>query len=185
MGWLSVFLHTDQEGAEEDEGDKVEVGEVTSTFLPHSSRELITRSVTETRQHDLMPRLACRTPERHTSHSEDTPHIHWVNVNSKHCSAVMGAAVSFISSHWIICDTRIFGVWKQSYLKRRVKAWKKVWKLLWWFMAVSSFSSMFPNTWDSRRVGSVYWKQTPKCKDVQSLQQSPACSSNMCLIPKS
>lgn len=34
---ICVFLHTDQEGTEEDEGDKVEVGEVTSTLLPHSS----------------------------------------------------------------------------------------------------------------------------------------------------
>lgn len=40
-----------------------------------------------------------------------------------------------------------------GYLKRRVKAWKKVWKLLWWFIAFSSMSSMFPNTWGSRREG--------------------------------
>ena len=61
-----VSLHTDQEGAEEDEGDKVEVGKVTSTLIPQSSCETITRPVTETRQHDLMPRLARRTPETHT-----------------------------------------------------------------------------------------------------------------------
>lgn len=35
----------------------------------------------------------------------------------------------------------------QPHLKRRVKACQKFWKLLWWFIAVSSLSSMFPNTW--------------------------------------
>lgn len=32
-----VFLHTDQEGAEEDEGDKVEVGKVASAVVSHGS----------------------------------------------------------------------------------------------------------------------------------------------------
>lgn len=31
------ILHTDQEGTEEDEGNKVEVGKVTSTLIAHSS----------------------------------------------------------------------------------------------------------------------------------------------------
>lgn len=44
-----------------------------------------------------------------------------------------------------------------TYLKRSVKAWKKVWKLLWWFIALSSISSMFPNTWGSRRAGGSRW----------------------------
>lgn len=30
-----VFLHTDQEGAEEDEGDKVKVGKATSAVVPN------------------------------------------------------------------------------------------------------------------------------------------------------
>ena len=58
--------HTDQEGAEEDEGHEVEVGKVTATLLPPRARELVARSITETRQHDLMPSLSCRTPEAHT-----------------------------------------------------------------------------------------------------------------------
>lgn len=74
----SVFpFYTDQERAEEDEGDEVEVGKITPTLLPQGSRELITWAVTKTCQHDLMPRLPCRTPEKHT-------HVHGVSVNSAH-----------------------------------------------------------------------------------------------------
>jgi len=77
-------LHTDQEGAEEDEGHKVEVGEVAPALLPRGSREAVTRPVTEARQHDLMPRLARRTPETHThTHSQEL-------------------------SVWITCATNIF-----------------------------------------------------------------------------
>lgn len=36
-----------QKGAEEDEGDKVEIGKVTATLVSCSSRELIARPVTE------------------------------------------------------------------------------------------------------------------------------------------
>lgn len=61
MFWPPV--HTDQKGAEEDEGHKVEVGKVAAALLPCRSGELIAGTVTEARQHDLVPRLACRTPE--------------------------------------------------------------------------------------------------------------------------
>lgn len=63
-----VFLHTDQERAEEDERDKVEVGKVASAITSHSSWEFIAGAVAEAGQHDLVPRLACGTPE-------DQPHL--------------------------------------------------------------------------------------------------------------
>lgn len=91
-----------------------------------------------------MPRLSCCAPERHTNHRKVQTHVHRV----KHRAAD-------VSGNWIICGVKLFGIWKQDYLKRRVKAWKNVWKLLWWLMAVSSFSSMLPNTWDPRREGGV------------------------------
>lgn len=56
-------VHTDQKGAEEDEGHKVEVGKVAAALLPCVSWELIAGTVTEARQHDLVPRLACCAPE--------------------------------------------------------------------------------------------------------------------------
>lgn len=61
--WTRDILHTDQEGAEEDEGNKVEVGKVTSTLISHSSWEFIAGAVTQARQHDLVPRLTCGTSE--------------------------------------------------------------------------------------------------------------------------
>ena len=53
---------THQKGAEEDEGDKVEVGEVTPTL--RGIGELITGPTAEAGQHDLMSGLPGGTPER-------------------------------------------------------------------------------------------------------------------------
>lgn len=71
--FMCVFLHTDQERAEENEGDKVEVGKVTSTIVSQSSWEFIAGAVTEARQHDLVPRLTRGTSKKkmHFSKSED------------------------------------------------------------------------------------------------------------------
>ena len=53
---------THQKGAKEDEGDKVEVGEVTPTL--RGIGELVTGPTAEAGQHDLMPGLPGGTPER-------------------------------------------------------------------------------------------------------------------------
>lgn len=53
---------TYQEGAEEDERHKVEIGKVTATFIFGEARERITGSVAQARQHDLMPGFPCGTP---------------------------------------------------------------------------------------------------------------------------
>lgn len=126
-----VFLYTDQEGAEEDEGDKVKVGKATSAIIPHGSWEFIAGAVAEACQHDLVPCLARGTPEEQVHLSKSEHYSSWAGVYS-----------------WQI---DILGI----YLKRRVKAWKKVWKLLWWFIALSSINSMFPNTWGSSRAGGL------------------------------
>ena len=55
-----------QKGAEEDEGDEVEVGEVTPTL--RGVGELVTGPTAEAGQHDLMPGLPGGTPERRAEH---------------------------------------------------------------------------------------------------------------------
>lgn len=45
---MLVCFSTDQEGTEEDEGDKVEVGKITAALLPMGPRSLVTGSVTQT-----------------------------------------------------------------------------------------------------------------------------------------
>lgn len=52
---------THQKGAKEDEGDKVEVGEVTPTL--RGIGELVAGPAAEAGQHDLMPGLPGGTPE--------------------------------------------------------------------------------------------------------------------------
>lgn len=126
-----VFLYTDQEGAEEDEGDEVKVGKVTSAIISHGSWEFIAGAVAEACQHYLVPCLARGTPEEQAHLSKSEHYSYWAGVYS--------------------CKIDIFRI----YLKRRVKAWKKVWKLLWWFIALSSINSMFPNTWGSSRAGAL------------------------------
>lgn len=62
---------TNQERAEEDKGDKVEVGKITAALFPMGPRSLVTGSVTQTRQHDLVPGLASRTPNTHKNMEEN------------------------------------------------------------------------------------------------------------------
>lgn len=65
-------------------------------------------------------------------------------------------------------------------LKRRVKAWKKVWKLLWRCIALSSISSMFPNTWGSRRAGGSQ-RTTIATDRLHRYNEPPQHSRSSCL----
>lgn len=61
---------TYQEGAEENERHKVEIGKITATFLFGEAREGVTGSVAQAGQHDLVPgfpRGAPATPEQRLS----------------------------------------------------------------------------------------------------------------------
>lgn len=66
---------THQEGAEEDEGDKVNIGQIGAAafvlVLPGGRRGVgLTAFLPEARQHYLLPGLACGTPEprRHSGY---------------------------------------------------------------------------------------------------------------------
>lgn len=62
-------LSTDQEGAEENKGDKVEVGKVTPALLSKCARKFVTCALTQTGQHDLVPGFASGAPARDTMKS--------------------------------------------------------------------------------------------------------------------
>lgn len=47
-GYIQVCFITDQEGAEEDKGDKVEVGKITAALFALGPWSLVTGSVTQT-----------------------------------------------------------------------------------------------------------------------------------------
>lgn len=64
-----MTLSTDQKGAEENEGDKVEVGKVTPALLSKCARFFITGALTQTGQHDLVPGFASGAPARDTMKS--------------------------------------------------------------------------------------------------------------------
>lgn len=59
---------TDQEGAKEDEGDKVKVGEVAAALVSRHAGVGITRTVTQTRQHDLVPGFSRSAPKEANKH---------------------------------------------------------------------------------------------------------------------
>lgn len=59
--WVHTGPRTHQKGAEEDEGDKVEIGKVAPTL--RGIGELVAGPAAEAGQHDLMPGLPGGTPE--------------------------------------------------------------------------------------------------------------------------
>lgn len=64
-GYIYVCFSTDQEGAEEDKRNEVEVGKITAALLPMGPWLLVTGSVAQTWQHDLVPGFASCTPDTH------------------------------------------------------------------------------------------------------------------------
>lgn len=55
-------MSTDQEGAEENEGHKVKVGEIAATLLPKNRRAHVTTPLAKAGQHDLVPSLTSGAP---------------------------------------------------------------------------------------------------------------------------
>lgn len=132
----------DQEGAEEDEGDKVAVGKVgaTASFMVwrHGERGnggiWLTFLTWQTREHNLLPGLPRGAPGRGWT---------WMLV----------ADMTLKTS----TEQRGQCIPGQTYLKSSMRALKKVLKLLCWLMWLSSFSLMFPNTC-RYKGGEIEWK---------------------------
>lgn len=63
-----------QKRAEEDEGDKVGVGDGAATFISCVPWGGVALLPSETRQHDVMPGLTCCTPARGETHKGQRGH---------------------------------------------------------------------------------------------------------------
>lgn len=121
----------DQEGAEEDEGDEVAVGEVgaTASFMVRRHGERgdggvwLTLLTWQARKHNLLPGLPRSAPAKSWTWSL-VADISWNHPQMEEVKCVPG----------------------QTHLKSNIRALKKVLKLLCWLMWLSSFSLMFPNT---------------------------------------
>lgn len=120
------WTHSHQEGTEEDEGDKVKICKLASTLWLRVPREGITDLPSQTRQHDIMPCLSCCTPAYSHRYKFSYRTINRVIVTDMGCLKEV------------------------THLKSRIRARKKVLKLLCWLMELSRSSSiaMFPNSYE-------------------------------------
>lgn len=121
-GWfLNFFYYSSyQEWTKENKGDEVEVGKLAATFRICVPWQGVTLFIPQTGQHNLMPRFSCCTPKK--TH-----------------------AGSLLLKESLLTNSAVSTRW--THLKRSMRAWMNVLKLLCWLMAISSSSpiAMFPN----------------------------------------
>lgn len=98
-GYIYVCFGTDQEGAEEDKRDEVEVGKITAALLPMGPWLLVTSSVAQTWQHDLVPGFASCTPDTHKN-------------TERNRAALIEETYIYDNLHfiWMVCPQRVYKI---------------------------------------------------------------------------
>lgn len=143
MSVLDYVVCTHQEWTEEDERDKVEVSKLAATLWLWISCQGVALLAPQTRQHDLMPRLPRRTPERHTKRFCDL----W-SKKSPRFQIFFTKNSLFLYEMLKLNTVYMHRSTKHTHLKSSMRAITKVWKLLCGLMALSPSSSIaiFPNS---------------------------------------